>query len=107
MEQYHCKGETPQHKSLKTVKLEQLYPRCIDFVEVQFQSDEIDILQKPHIPVYMPSCEDLVKTKGQSICLCLLYLRISNTTITIMSRSRKNDQYYCLWCWGVSKALLH
>lgn len=86
MEQYHCKGETPQHKSVKIVKLEQVYPRCIDFVGVQFQSGEIDILQEPHIPVYMPVCEDLVKSKGQTICICLLYLRISNTTITIASR---------------------
>lgn len=42
MEQYHHKGETPQHKSVKTVKLEQVYPRCIDFVEVQFLSSETD-----------------------------------------------------------------
>lgn len=62
MEQYHSKGETPQHKSVKTVKMEQVYPRCIDFVEVQFQSDEIDILLEPHISVYMYACEDLVKT---------------------------------------------
>lgn len=86
MEQYHCKGEMPEHKSVKTVKVEQVYPRCIDFVEVQFQSGEIGILQESHIPLYVPVCEDLVKTKGQSICLCLLYLCISNTTITITSR---------------------
>ena len=104
MEQYHCKGETAQHKSVKTVKLEQVYPRCIDFVEVQFQSGEIDILQEHHIPVYTPVCEELVKTKGQSICLCLLYLRISDTTIASRLSSRK---CYRLWCWGVSKALLH
>ena len=83
MEQYHSKGETPQHKSVKTVKMEQVYPRCIDFVEVQFQSGEIDILLEPHISVYMYACEDL---KGQRICLCLMYFCISNTTITIISR---------------------
>lgn len=86
MEQYHSKGETPQHKSEKTMKMEQYYPRCIDFVEVQFQSGETDILLEPHIPAYMYACGDLVKTKGQCICLCLLYFCISNTTITIMSR---------------------
>lgn len=62
MEQYHSKGETPQYKSVKTVKMEQVYPRCIDFVEVQFQSGEIDILLEPRISVYMYACEDLVKT---------------------------------------------
>ncbi|EOB06825.1 hypothetical protein Anapl_04871 [Anas platyrhynchos] len=72
----------PQHKSLKTVKLEQVYPRCIDFVEVQFQSGEIDILQEPHIPVYMPAYEDLVKTKdSQYDCAYRLYKEMARDVI--------------------------
>lgn len=106
MEQYHCKGEMPQHKSVKTVKLEQVYPGCVDFVYVQFQSSETGILQEPHIPVYMPVCEDLAKTKGQSVYVYCTYVALIQPLPSHLG-SRKNDQYYHFWCWGMSKAWLH
>lgn len=82
MEQYRCKGEMSQHKPVKTVKFQQVYPTCIDFVEVQFPSGEINILQEPHIQS-TGVCGELVSTKGQSVCLCL---HICNTTVTTTVR---------------------